>query len=446
VDDFAVERVPPAARRPLRDVLWVQLGIVTAMSQFVLGAALGYGMSFWKAFWALFLGSALLVLVGVGIGVAGAREGLPTGVLARWSGFGKYGSSLISLVVVVGCTAWFGVQNSIFADAVDRATRGLLSPALASVLTGLLLTAIAVFGFRWIARTASFTVPAFAVLVAYGAWRVLAARPLVELVRMPAPGPELSLVTGATMVAGGYMLGAILSADIARFCRSARDVFWVTLAGQLVGQFGIGLAAVLLAHAASTRDVVRITFNVAGWLGVAVACLATVKLNDVNLYSSSLHLTNLIEAAFRYRVNRGVLTLALGAVGTLFSVLGVLDHIVRFLLILGVAVPPVGGVMLADYFLLRRDRQELAATRGKGSLPASCEWLNPVAILAWLGGSLAGYALPGGIASLNSILVSGLLYLVGMKLFGFWAKRPIFRFASAPPALSTPAAPSDDPQ
>lgn len=428
-DDFAVDRLPPVARRPLREVLWVELGIVTAMSQFVLGAALGYGMGFWKAFWALLFGGTLLILVGVGIGVAGAWEGLPTGVLARWSGFGKYGASLISLLVVLGCTAWFGVQNSIFADAVARATHGRLSSAPASVLTGLLTAGIASFGFRWISRTASFTVPAFAVLVVYGAGRVLVATPLADLVHMGPPGPEISLVKGATMVAGGFMLGAILSADITRFCGSARDVLWITVLGQVVGQFGIGLAGVLLAHAARSRDVVRITFDVAGWLGVGVACLATVKLNDMNLYSSSLHLTNLLEAIFRWRVNRGGLTLVLGLVGSLFSILGVLDHIVPFLLILGIIVPPVGGVILADYFLLRRDRQELAATRGAATLPASCELLNPIAILAWLAGSLLGYWIPGGIASLNSTLASGLLYLAAMKLVGRWRKRPTVRFA-----------------
>jgi cytosine permease len=431
-DDFAVDRVPMAARLPLGKVLWVQLGIVTAMSQFVLGAALGFGMTFWRAFWALFLGSVLLVFVGVGIGVAGAREGLPTGVLARWCGFGKYGSSLISLLVVVGCTAWFGVQNAIFADAVNQATRGRLSPALASLFTGVLLTVITISGFRWISRTASFTVPAFALVVIYGAWHVLAAHTFGELVAIPPTGQELTLVSGATMVAGGYMLGAVLTADIARFCRSPRDIFWVTLIGQLVGQFGVGMAGVLLAHAARTRDVIRITFGVAGWLGVTVACLATVKLNDMNLYSSSLHLTNLVDALFRRRVNRGLLTLGLGAAGTLFSVLGVLERIVPFLLILGVIVPPVGGVMLADYFFLKRDREELRSTRGTLRLPRSCEWLNPMAVVAWGAGSATGYFLPVGIASLNSIVASGLVYLAGMKTLAALTRRPVVRFSASP--------------
>lgn len=429
VDDFALERVPPASRRPMRDVLWVRLGVLTAMSQFVLGAALGYGMTFWTAFWAIIIGSVLLEIVSLLIGIAGAWEGLPTGVLARWSGFGKFGSGLMSLVVAVGSTAWFGVQNSIFADAVNRATGGHLGLPLCSLLTGFFVTLIAIFGFRWLAWTASVTVPAFVAVVGYGLYRVLATESLGELVRLPAPGPELALATGATMVAGGYMLGAVVTPDIARFCRTGKDVFWMTLISTFLGELGIGLAAVLLAHAARTQNVISIIFNVAGWLGVTVVSLATVKINDVNLYGSSLHLTNALQALFRWRVNRGVVTALLGGIGTGFSIIGILEHFVDFLLILGVAIPPIGGILIVDYFILKRDRAALAAGRPMLSLPHSCEWINPVGILAWLAGFLAAYLIPDGIASLNSILVSGLLYFAGMKLLAYRAKRPTKRFA-----------------
>jgi cytosine permease len=432
VDDFAMDRVPPAARRPMRDILWVRLGVLTAMSQFVLGATLGYGMKFWSAFWAIVLGSVLLEIVALLIGIAGAWEGLPTGVLARWSGFGKYGSGLISLVVAVGSMAWFGVQNSIFADAVNRATQGHLGLPLCSVLTGLFVALITIFGFRWLTWTASVTVPAFVGVVGYGIYRVLAMESLPKLVHMPAPGSEITLITGATMVAGGYMLGAVVTPDIARFCRNGKDVFWMTLISTFVGELGIGLAAVLLAHAVRTPDVISIIFNVAGWIGVTVVSLAAVKINDVNLYGSSLHLTNVLQALFRWRVNRGAVTAVLGAVGTLFSIAGILQHFVGFLLILGVAIPPIAGVLVVDYFILKRDRAQLAMAHQTLSLPPSCEWMNPVGILAWLGGFLASYVIKSGIASLNSVLASGLLYFAGMKLLAYQAKQPTKHFSIVP--------------
>jgi cytosine permease len=431
VDDFSVARVPPEARRPMRDVLWVRLGALTAMSQFVLGAALGYGTSFHTAFWAIVLGSILLEFVALLIGIAGAWEGLPTGVLARWGGFGKYGSVLISLIVAVGSTAWFGVQNSIFADAVNRATRGHLGFTLSAILTALFVALIAILGFRWLTWTASLTVPAFIAVVGYGMYRISVQEGLPDLSRSAAPGPPLSLLTGATMVAGGYMLGAIVTPDIARFCRSGKDVFWMTLISTFAGELGIGLAAVLLAHAFRTPNVISIILGVAGWVGVAVVSLATVKINDVNLYGASLHVTNVLEAVFHWRVNRGSVTAFLGAVGALFSVFGILDHFVDFLVLLGMAVPPIGGVLIVDYFVLRRDRETLADSRGSLSLPASMERVNPVGLLAWLGGFLLSLRLKSGIASLNSVMASALIYFAGMKLLAHLENRKVKHFAAA---------------
>ena len=63
----------------MRHILWVELGVVTAMSELVLASALGHGMTFGKAFPAILIGSTLLRVAGILIGQAGAREGLPRG-------------------------------------------------------------------------------------------------------------------------------------------------------------------------------------------------------------------------------------------------------------------------------------------------------------------------------------------------------------------------------
>lgn len=431
-DDFALERVPLTDRKPMREILWIELGIVTAMSEFVIGSALGYGMTFWQAFAATCLGTALLFIVSVLIGAAGAWEGLPSGLLSRWSGLGRYGSCLISLVIVIGCTAWFGVQNSICAGAIRRSMHGRISFPIAAALTGVLVTLIATLGVRWISKTASAVVPLFLVLVAYGTCRVLASTSFTEIVSTPSPGPHLGILTGASMVAGGLMIGSVVAPDFTRYCRNGRDVFWVMMISLATGEFGLGLASVLLSHAAHTNDVISIIFGVAGWLGLVVIILATLKLNDVNLYSSSLHLANFIQVVFRRRVNRGILTVALGISGILFSILGILDHIVGFLLILGVTVPPIGAIIIADYFLLRRDRSALAATRSSTTLPAQCETVNPVALAAWMAGFLTGYFLHWGIAALNSIVVAGSFYFAVMRILAVLEKRPVKYFRVAP--------------
>lgn len=56
VDDFSLRRVPASARYGWFQVAVQRFGQISALSQFLLGATLGFGMSFWGAFWALTLG------------------------------------------------------------------------------------------------------------------------------------------------------------------------------------------------------------------------------------------------------------------------------------------------------------------------------------------------------------------------------------------------------
>jgi cytosine permease len=70
------------------------------------------------------------------------------------------------------------------------------------------------------------------------------------------------------------------------------------------------------------------------------------------------------------RVNRAVVTMIVGVIGTVLSALGVLQFFVPFLTVLGVTIPPIAGIMVVDYFLLRRYREELDESASHGGLPA----------------------------------------------------------------------------
>jgi cytosine permease len=112
-DDYALSRVPESERYSWITVAVQRFGQLSALSQFLLGATLGFGMTFWNAFLALTLGAVILEVVAIFVGIAGMREGLSTSVLSRWTGFGRYGSSIIGLVFAVSLIGWFGVQNAV---------------------------------------------------------------------------------------------------------------------------------------------------------------------------------------------------------------------------------------------------------------------------------------------------------------------------------------------
>lgn len=413
-DDYSLSRVPGFERYSWVTLAVQRFGQHSALSQFLLGATLGFGMTFWNAFLALTLGAVFLEVVAIFTGVAGMREGLSASVIARWAGFGRYGSSIIGLVLAVCLTGWFGVQNAIFAEGVHSLVGGV--PVWTwSIVTGAVVTLIVVYGFISMAWVAYVTVPVFLLLAGYSITNVLLEYRLGELVSSAPPGETLSLATGTTIVAGGFIVGGVLAPDMTRFNRSTADVIKQTVVGITLGEYTVGLIGVMLAQALKTRDIIEIVTSTSGFIGTIVLVAATLKINDWNLYSSSLGFASSIDAIFGKRVNRAVITILVGALGTVFSALGILGQFVPFLVALGVVVPPVAGIMIVDYYLLRRHRGQLEESAASGALPARQEKLNPVALFAWAGASIVGYTVQWGIPALNSLLCAAVLYYAAMK-------------------------------
>ncbi|MGB9803778.1 purine-cytosine permease family protein [Desulfofundulus sp.] len=427
-DDFALSRIPVGARRPMWEVFMIRFGGVVCLPLLITGAVLGHGMTVRDAILATILGVVILEIVSFLVGVAGAWEGMSTSFLTRWTGFGELGSSLIGLIMGISCVGWFGIQNSIFARGLITAFGGRGNFQIMALITGLAITIIVVYGYRMLSYTANIAVPAFLLALFYATYQMVGHFNIPELLNSAPAGSPLSIGVGATMVAGGFMVGAVVTPDLSRFNRNARDVFWMTLLSVLLGEIIINFLGVMMSHAVGSSDIVVIMYKLGGWLAALLVVFSTIKVNDLNLYVASLGVTNFIDAAFGYKANRGVITLIIGILGTTLSMLGILDKFINFLVLLGVTVPPIAGIIVVDYFILKRFRKELEESRLQNNLPAVSERLNPVALLAWLTGFLVGYFVKGGIPALNSLLSAGIVYWVGMKLCAVLSGQKTIRF------------------
>ncbi|MER7249413.1 cytosine permease [Kribbella sp. NPDC000426] len=394
-DDYALARVPESARYSWWSVATQRFGQISALSQFLLGATLGFGMSFWTAFWALTLGAVILELVAILIGVIGAREGLQTSVIARWTGFGQAGSSLIGLAIGISLIGWFGIQSAVSAAGLSQLI-GVLPTWGWSLVFGLAVTLVVLRGFHSMAWVAYVTVPAFLILVGWSIISELSDHSFGSLVNAAPPGPHLSLLEGTTLVAG--------------------DVVKQTVLGITLGEYVIGLVGVLLAHAVGSANVITIVTSSVGWVGTLVIILGTIKINDWNLYSSGLGIVNFIGTVFGRHVNRAVVTLVVGVLGSVLAAGGILDKFTEFLTVLGVAFPPIAGIMVAEYFVVKRWRPDLEATRAEGTLPATAPTWVPATIVIWVGAALIGKYVAWGLPSINSLVVGFAAYVVAGKL------------------------------
>lgn len=415
VDDYALTRVPDSARYSWWSVATQRFGQISALSQFLLGSALGFGMSFWGAFWALTLGAVILEVVAIFVGIAGAREGLQTSMLARWTGFGHGGSALIGLAIGISLIGWFGIQSGVSAEGLHE-LMGFLPTWGWSLIFGLAVTAVVLWGFGSMQKVAYVTVPAFLILVGWSIIRTLSHHDVTKLAASAPPGPHLTLLQGTTLVAGGFIVGAIITPDMTRFNRSAADVVKQTVLGVTLGEYVIGLAGVLLAHAVGTADIITIVTSSVGWVGTLVIILGTLKINDWNLYSSGLGIVNFIGSVFGKRPNRAMVTLLVGVVGSVLAAAGILDRFTEFLIILGVAFPPIGGLMIAEYFIVKRFSPALTTSRAEGTVPSTAPTWVPLTLVIWVGASLIGQYVHWGLPSINSLVVAFVAYVVLGKL------------------------------
>ncbi|MFJ5330868.1 purine-cytosine permease family protein [Pectobacterium versatile] len=414
IDDYPVSRVPLSVRLPFLNVALVHIGMLTALDQFMLGAVLGHSMTLGQAFLAIFIGSAIFGVVTVGLGYAGMKEGMSGSLLARWCGFGRIGSVLIGLVIAVSLIGWFGVQNAVFAKALNFAMADKLGFGWSAALSGIALTLLVAFGFRALRFTAKIAVPMFVIVVGYISIMTLSGHNIAELIASAPNGEAISISAGATMVVGGCIVASLITPDMTRYSQKGKHVFWMTMLSIIVGEFMVNGLAIIIARALNTADVVTIMSQAAGGIGLIAVIFSTLRVNDINLYSSSLGIANAIEGVTGKKLRYVSITLVIGLIGTLLSVAGILDRFIDFLTLLGVLFPPIIGVMLVDYYILRTHKTLLETSRAEGQLPDSAQTplIGWPAIIASTVGAIVGLAFEWGVPAFNSLLAASLLYLV----------------------------------
>jgi cytosine permease len=111
-----------------------------------------------------------------------------------------------------------------------------------------------------------------------------------------------------------------------------------------------------------------------------------------------------------------MVTLVLGVVGSALAAGGILDSFIGFLTVLGVAFPPIAGIMVAEYFVVKQWRPELERSRAAGTVPETAPTWVPATLVIWLGAALIGHFVSWGLPSINSLAAAFVLYVVAGKL------------------------------
>lgn len=360
------------------------------------GARLGVAFRFWPDLVVIILsGSAILALYVAGLGYVGYKSGLSTVLSARFA-FGDVGcrwSDILLGLTQIGWYAWGTATIAIVLARLLGLDAGCEVPLMVVFGLGFCLTAY--IGCRGLAALSWVAVPAMLLLIAVSASVALrdgaGALP-------PGTGDALTVAEALTIVVGTFVSGGTQVANWTRFSGSARTAVGSTL---LAFFFGNGLMIVIGAFGAAVyglSDIVEV-LAVQGLLSAGVLMLF---LNIWTTQDNTIYNFSVAGCHFFRTERRRLVTFAGAAAGTVLALLGMYDWLIPYMTLLGTFIPPLGGVIMADFFI--RHRRHYPAL-DEAAVPR----FNYRGLAAYAAGSLAALALPG-IPPVNGIVAALLVY------------------------------------
>ena len=419
--------------------LWISMAhcIPTYM---MAGSLLAVGMNWWQALLTIGLGNGIVLVPILLNAHPGTRYGIPFPVLARAS-FGTRGANIPALLRAVVACGWFGIQTFIGGEAVRTflvamwpgfAALGggatVLGLSLPSALTFLVFWSLNIFiiyrGMNAVRVFENWAAPLVLVMAAaLLVWAVRAAHGVGPLLTQPSHFANFGafwkvFVPSLTAMIGFWATLSLNIPDFTRFGRGQREQVWgqvlglpttmiafsamgvvITSASQAV-LHGVDVGklwdpVVILSYLTSavpppgatepliasavTRGVVAII----ALLGVGVA---TLSVNiAANVVSPANDFANLAPRHISFKTG-GLITGLLGILMMPWKLLASADtYIFNWLVGYSALLGPIAGVMIADYWIVRRcelDVPDLYRPDGRYA------GVNPAAIAALVVGVL----------------------------------------------------------
>lgn len=408
MEDNVLQRVPDDQRRSgwslsLNSMSAVTPLICIAVAGLVIMQA-GFVVGIIAAVLVTIFGTAIAWLVGH----ITYTEGVSNTVVTRLYGLGIRGSSIASAIFGFMVIGFLAIENVLLYNAIRYMFHLPESWVTDVVIYGILTVVwilLTIFGMGMVTKTSGILLGASAALLV-----------AITVIAMAGSGMTIGTVLGhgplvndaggvwdrmqfalVTLVAstGAFSL---TSADYARYARSTRDVGISAFLGALVLNVGLVVVASLLFYGGSTlvgqflvqdgtatpgnavQAALKLsTENTGAFLivvspiiGFILACAIQAKTQVLNVYGSSLALTNLVDGLFRRRPSRVAMILVANVIGLICVAGGILSVLNTWLAILGVITTALIGVVISDFYVVRKRQR---------SDQASCEVVNWAGVL-----------------------------------------------------------------
>jgi NCS1 family nucleobase:cation symporter-1 len=384
---------------------------------------LALGLTGWQTMVALFVGVLLLWGGSNLVGVAGQRVGVPFPVFARGA-FGVFGANIPALLRALVAIFWYGIQTYLASTAVIvlllRVAPGLKSLTLHTFLglsalgwiSFLVLWAVQLaiisYGMDIVRKASDFAGPVvwigmFALalwILGKAGWSIdFGARAGSAL----SSGKAVAAFIGVVFLMVAFMAGPLVNyADFARFSPSRRAIVRGNAWGIPFNETAFVVISIVISLATlkvygkvlsdPVELVAHIHSNTIVIIAAAVFAIATVGINVVlNFVSPSYDISNTAPKYISFRTG-GVITAVLSILVMPWKLWENQNFIVYFLGGVGALMGPVFGILVVDYYLVRRQRTVLADLYSDSPQGAYhyLRGFNPRALIALVISGVAG--------------------------------------------------------
>ncbi len=427
--------------------LWFSMSMEITTYQLA-SSLIAKGMDWKQAVGTVLLGN-LIVLVPMLLNAhAGAKYGIPFPVFIR-APFGVRGANLPAILRAVVACGWFGIQSWIGGQAIHAmlvviwpSLGGKAGPLWASFLFFWLLNMVVVWrGVESIRRLQAFGAPFMFVMAALLLiWIRIKAGSFGSMLSTPSQfhstGAFLAVFFPSLTAMVGYW--STLALNIPDFTRYSKS-----LTAQAWGQaFGLPVAMALYTFvgiAATSASVVLFGHPIwnpieligafhqpfVAFIALIAVLIATMNVNiGANVVSPSNDFSNLYPRLISFRTG-GLITGFLGIAMCPWKLLATPDaYIFGWLIGYSGLLGPVAGIMVADYFLIRKTELDVNSLYHSEGVYHYARGINPRAIVALVLGvviALAGLAIRPlhflyDYAWFVGFFISGGVYVALMKI------------------------------
>ncbi|MGI5989089.1 MAG: cytosine permease [Lachnospiraceae bacterium] len=396
-EDYTFEKVPAKARKGFLPMFFIMLGFTFFSASMSVGAKLGNGLDLNGFVLSVLFGGIILALYTGTLGYIGSETGMSFDLLAQRS-FGRRGSWLPSLMIGLTQIGWFGVGAAMFAVP---AAEVLHVPSVVLVLiAGACMTMSTYFGIKGMEIVSYISVPLIAILGIYSMTLSISQGGGIEAIFAKNAG-SLTVFTGIGMVIGSFVSGGTATPNFTRFAKSNVSSVVSTVVAFFIGNTLMFMFGAVGGAFTGKDDI----FYVMIAQGLTVPALIVLganiwTTNDNALYTGALGFSNIT------RIRKRPMVIVAGVIGTV-SALWLYNNFTSWLSFLNATLPPVGGIIILDFFMNRDLYKE-----GKVYL----DDVNWGAIVGVIVGALIGNFVSVGISSINAMAAACAIYAVYTKL------------------------------